>query len=330
MQNPFSMFAEDYEASVIFGSQSTRSEQSGHMGRPKPANIRDYQPSQHSTDLEREEAWACQRFPLLEGRHHEQTNPDLRIRGTYPPRDFDRTSGNTQHLFMPASKNPAVRAAPTSATKYIPHEAYKAADCGNDSSIRVIAREVPTHGIDKRTAMEENRIRDAASREASDKAEAGFIEHSSGQRIFTEAVIVKALRAQYPGNLITTVPIRSSNLINYAAAGHASCSPISTTDGADPARKASGISPGMNQHVYLPPLRRLHGEQGAVLEKVVFGRYKYEWRGSAFIVYVVEGVDQFMGIVPLQYVIGGTREEVDSLILEAGTWGNELHEEIWV
>jgi len=178
--------------------------------------------------------------------------------------------------------------------------------------------------------MADKRISEAASRQGSDKAEAGFIEHSSGQRVFTEAVIIKALREQYPDSLITTVPVRSCSLLAYAAAGHASFSPISTTDKSDSIHKASGTVPGMGQHIYVPPLRRLHGEAGAVLEQVTFGRYKYEWKGSEFIVYFVEGDDMFRGIVPLQYVIGGTREEVDALILEAGSWANELHGEVWV
>jgi len=178
--------------------------------------------------------------------------------------------------------------------------------------------------------MAERRVSDAAARGSGDKAEAGFLEHSSGQRVFTEAVIVKALREQYPDSLITTVPLRSCSLLSYAAAGHASFSPISTTDKSDSVHEASGVVPGMHQHIYVPPLRRLHGEAGAVLEKVIFGRYKYEWKGSEFIVYFVDGRDEFMGVIPLQYVIGGTREEVDALILEAGNWANELHGEIWV
>ncbi len=53
-----------------------------------------------------------------------------------------------------------------------------------------------------------------------------YFEHSSAPRVNTDAVIVEALRADYPELHITVVPQQGNNLFAYASAGHASLAAI--------------------------------------------------------------------------------------------------------
>lgn len=346
MQNRYSMFGEDYE------TRDSALPELFAQGLKHPTMSAS---QRQSTEHEMEEAWACQRFPLLENHYVEQRKLREGIPYSRLPRHPDTTTaiscdyaheedlqshyGNRRiHNFMPAGheeaqafwetvSNPVRRTTLQTTTPEYPTAFPVRTKAANESRGGKQAH----HDTDVTRLLQATANKRATGdHEASDKAEADFFEQSSGKRVCTEAVIVKALREQYPDNLITTVPARSCNLLAYAAAGHASASPMSNMDDANSVHKAAGTIPGMNQHTYVPPLRRLHGETGAVLEQVTFGRYKYQWKGSVFIVYFVDGGDSFRGIVPLQYIVGGTKEGVNALILEAGIWANDLHGEIWV
>lgn len=155
-----------------------------------------------------------------------------------------------------------------------------------------------------------------------DTTQADFLRHCSGQRVNTDAVITGTLRKRYPHKLITVVPanfVAACDLLAYAASGHASASSL---DEDDP----------MTWHEYVPPARRFDGSEGAVAEKIIFGKFKYAYGKHDLLLYVVDARDGpvFSPHLQMQYVVGGTEDVVQDLILKAGAWAGELHKQIWV
>jgi len=162
-----------------------------------------------------------------------------------------------------------------------------------------------------------------------DKARAEFLHHNSAQVVRTDAVIFQALHTQYPHKLITTIPVTSANLLEYATAGHAEAN--SVPNDLEHGGGGTAWDGQMAWKQYSPPARRLDNEEGGIFEKVIFGKYAYEWKGYDMIVYVVEVREAPNNYSPpLQYLVGGSDEVVNELIKEAGAWGLALHNQIWV
>jgi len=162
-----------------------------------------------------------------------------------------------------------------------------------------------------------------------DKARAEFLHHNSAQVVRTDAVIFQALHTQYPDKLITTIPVTSANLLEYATAGHAEANSVPNDLEHSGGRTAWDGQMAWKQ--YSPPARRLDNEEGGIFEKVIFGKYAYQWKGDDMIVYVVEVREAPNNYSPpLQYLVGGSNEVVNELIMEAGAWGLALHNQIWV
>ena len=151
-----------------------------------------------------------------------------------------------------------------------------------------------------------------------------FFKHSDGKRVNTDAVIAKALKSQYPNLELVIVPDATVQLLSYAAAGHASYTVI------DDAGK--GLPSSVTWKLYMPPARRIDGSGGALLESVSFGKFLYKWGEEEFILYVVNGRDGTSAYPTIinNYVLATDTHKVDSLVLAAGKWANELHEEVWV
>lgn len=101
-----------------------------------------------------------------------------------------------------------------------------------------------------------------------------FYEHSSANRINTEAVIADAVRAEYPQLHLTVVPQFNCNLLGYAAAGHAGLAPIDKEQDR------------LNWRLYLPPAKRLYGS-GGLADDIKLGKYLLDWKGKEYIIYVV-------------------------------------------
>ncbi|KAI1859518.1 uncharacterized protein JN550_012036 [Neoarthrinium moseri] len=151
-----------------------------------------------------------------------------------------------------------------------------------------------------------------------------FFDHSRGIRVNTDAVVSAALTAQYPSLELVVAPAQNCNLIAYARAGYASY---------DAVEDGSGSLPGSLQwDLYIPPTRRLDGALGGLGERTLFGKYIYKWKGSDFIVYYIEGRDGEMSYpaVDNYYIMTTAKAKAQQLILEAGRWSADLHEEIWV
>ncbi|KAL2158705.1 hypothetical protein VTH06DRAFT_4187 [Thermothelomyces fergusii] len=171
-----------------------------------------------------------------------------------------------------------------------------------------------------------------------------FFSHSSGKRVNTDATIATALRSQYPGLELVVAPAWNVDLLGYAAAGHASVVAIGD-DGATPApADGSGEEEQREHHhkkllpsslvwkEYQAPSRRIDGSPGALVQDVLFGKFLYTWRGTDFILYLVDGRDG-TGAYPAvrnNYILTADPARADALVLAAGQWGNELHEQVWV
>lgn len=152
-----------------------------------------------------------------------------------------------------------------------------------------------------------------------------FFHHSSARRTNTDSVIAKALRQQYPNLSLSIAPAGSCNLTGYAASGHAQSAPLHDSDD-------DHVPASLSWTVYLPPARRMDGGLGFVAKDTHFEKYLYQWKDHDFIVYLVDGRDggQSYPTVVNYYVLSTSEELATQLILAAGRWTSDLHEEIWV
>lgn len=146
-----------------------------------------------------------------------------------------------------------------------------------------------------------------------------YFDHASADRVNTDVVIVESIRAEYPELHLTVVPKTSCDVLGFAAAGHAGVSPL------------GNIKDRLSWRIYVPPASRLNGK-GYTGDQVKFGKYLVDWRNKEYIVYVAEGRDggSAYPVVTNQYILSPSVEASNTLVLEAGSWGNTLHNEIWV
>ncbi|UKZ86844.1 uncharacterized protein TrAFT101_002668 [Trichoderma asperellum] len=152
-----------------------------------------------------------------------------------------------------------------------------------------------------------------------------FFHHSGARRTNTDTVIAKALRQQYPNLSLSIAPAASCNLTAYAASGHAQSTPLTDNDD-------HHVPASLSWKVYLPPARRMDGGLGVVAKDTQFEKYLYQWKDHDFIVYLVNGRDggqSYPNVVNF-YVLSTSEELATQLILAAGQWSSDLHEEIWV
>ncbi|KAK7908777.1 ATPase [Apiospora marii] len=156
-----------------------------------------------------------------------------------------------------------------------------------------------------------------------------FFEHTDGHRVNTDAFISRSLKEHYPNLELVVTPAYSCELLAYARAGLATCEPVEEDASG---RKSRYLPSSLQWDVYLPPARRLDGALGGLAEQVLFGKYLYRWRGHEFLVYLVDGRDGSMAYPSVRnyYVLTTSRPQAQQLLLEAGRWGADLHDEIWV
>lgn len=152
--------------------------------------------------------------------------------------------------------------------------------------------------------------------------------HNSGLRIQTDTTIQAALISQYPShNLIST----TCDLIKYAHAGHA----IATLN--------EESHPTLRSWAFEASSRQPSDSTaaGRLMEAISFGRYDYSWKDHKFQVFVVDGQNSPMGqcdrrcYVLSQSAMEGEKdhmatEVMEALILAAGLWSEQIHEQVWV
>lgn len=158
-----------------------------------------------------------------------------------------------------------------------------------------------------------------------DMAALSYFDHSTGKRVNTDAVLVEALRTQYPNLDLVIAPEGKLNLLAYAAAGYAKATPIDT-------HEDEVYGPGIHWRSYMPPARRLDSAAGFMAERVLFGKYMYKWKDQEAILYIADGRDgtAYFPSVVNHYILTNATHKVDDLITEATKWTIELHNEVWV
>jgi transitional endoplasmic reticulum ATPase len=154
-----------------------------------------------------------------------------------------------------------------------------------------------------------------------DAIAAEFFDHSTAKRVNTDALLIQAIKEQYPNKHVTIAPEFGCDLLGYAAAGHALAMPVPDTDD----------SLLLKWRSYVPPSKRLDGGIGGLVDKIIFGKYQYAWKDQEFVLYLIDGRDGTMAypITRNNYIIGD-EAAVNDLILEVGKFSSTLHDEIWV
>lgn len=161
--------------------------------------------------------------------------------------------------------------------------------------------------------------------QAPDSTTKRYLDHSDAPRINTDVVITKALKQQYPAlDLVVTPRSYGCDLLGFAASGLATATPIATDNGPLPS--------SLQWTVYIPPARRSESAKGYIGDYVIFGKYLYKWNNEEFIVYIADGRDgnEAYPMIVNHYILGTDKQKIDELILTAGAWASDLHDEILV
>ncbi|OCK87812.1 P-loop containing nucleoside triphosphate hydrolase protein [Cenococcum geophilum 1.58] len=178
-------------------------------------------------------------------------------------------------------------------------------------------------GATKEIALQSDEARKAAFEE--------FKQHCSGQRTSTTLSVIEGLRKTHPDHHVTAVLRTSCSLLEYAAAGKATATFDGNGEGFDVLRGWKSVGEGLE--------KRDH--PGRLQDSVNFGRYAYTWEGREFVVYEVEWTELLRPPTQLYCVLAARTganvaagdshcADTDALLLAAGKWTSQLHDEIYV
>ncbi|EHA57795.1 ATP-dependent Zn protease [Pyricularia oryzae 70-15] len=154
-----------------------------------------------------------------------------------------------------------------------------------------------------------------------------FFDHSSAARVSTDTVVAKSIREAYPQLELIIVPAQTTNLFTYAQAGNAKLTPIQD--------EANELLPSsLSWEIYVAPGKRIDGSRGGLVQRPLFGKYAYTWQDTEFILYYVEGRDGQSAYPTTNnfYLLASPadRGKAQSLLVAAGFWSQELHDEVLV
>lgn len=166
-----------------------------------------------------------------------------------------------------------------------------------------------------------------------------FQTNSTGPRVNTDPLIAAALRKAHPDFHLTITATYNSKLLGFAAAGHAdvisSSAPEESTASADDGAATSSkeqrqpVPTDLKWRHYSPPARRSSRSDGTLVDMIKFGCFIYTWSNTNYILYNVVGghnaYDQEM-----TYLLGTSAEANDALLLAAGKYFSEPHNEVLV
>ena len=160
----------------------------------------------------------------------------------------------------------------------------------------------------------------------SDSPFGDFEAHSSGTRVASLVALSTSLRARHPNLTLAITQIPQCNLLGFASAGLASA--------------VSDPRESLTLPFYVPPARKLNGEQGFLAGRIIFAKYAYRWDGHDFVVYIAEGYTEGAYGLPLyacilceptaQETAASASASTEALITAASRWSLELHGEVWV
>jgi transitional endoplasmic reticulum ATPase len=153
-----------------------------------------------------------------------------------------------------------------------------------------------------------------------------FKHHCNGHRVETQLSVLELLRTHHPSFHVTCTWPSTCDLLGYAAAGHATAI-LDCDDSLDLVR------------FYNEPGPRLEKKPAVLKNLVRFGRWKYTWERSDYLIYELVINEPMRGPTKLFYVLSplaagvlkdGHLSTTDNLLLAVGAWSTELHEEVYV
>jgi transitional endoplasmic reticulum ATPase len=171
----------------------------------------------------------------------------------------------------------------------------------------------------------------SATLEHSNAVFENFKQHRRGTRIDTKTTVLDLLKETYPTYHVTETSETQVALFDYADANKATLTLDADSESFSAARRWKSVG------------ERIEKKQnpGKLDDDYRFARFQYIWEDHEFIVYFVVYKDMLDAQQRLFYIlhprapdssniIEGQCTETDALVLAAGKWTAELHEEIWV
>ncbi|KAF2735716.1 proteasome-activating nucleotidase [Polyplosphaeria fusca] len=156
-----------------------------------------------------------------------------------------------------------------------------------------------------------------------------FKEHCFGKRIDTKTTALNLLRKAYPDHHVTETSEAKASLIEFSEAGKAVVELKSEPESFNATREWKPVGERIE--------KKLH--PGKLTDDFRFAGFKYVWEEKEYLVYNVAWKDfldppqhMFYVLYPRQEanIVSGHCTETDELLLVAGKWTSQLHEEIWV
>jgi len=158
-----------------------------------------------------------------------------------------------------------------------------------------------------------------------------FLGHCRGTRIDTKTRALDLLKATYSSYHVTEVNESLVALFEYAAAEKATLTLDSDSESFNATRRWHSVGERIE--------KKLH--PGKLDDEYRFARFQYIWEDHEFLVYFLTYKDVFEATQRIFFIlhprapessniVEGHCTETDALILAAGKWTAQLHEEIWV
>jgi transitional endoplasmic reticulum ATPase len=145
-------------------------------------------------------------------------------------------------------------------------------------------------------------------------------------------VYLNTIRKHYPNHYVVAVdPEANAEFMDFAEAGFAKATLDTEDDHIDKQRKFKAPRGG-----------RVYHQKGVLVDRVFFGKYKYEWKDNEFVLYHTTFKDFYNRDHEWNFVCyprafseasetgAADCPEIDALLLELGNWSSIPHKDIYV
>ncbi|KAH6642948.1 proteasome-activating nucleotidase [Boeremia exigua] len=169
----------------------------------------------------------------------------------------------------------------------------------------------------------------AATHEYSASIFDDFKSHCDAKRVDTKTTILNLLRNAYENFHVTEVDAKTIALFDFAATDQALLNLDSDDEQFNATRHWRAVGEGIE--------KKMH--PGKATDDFRFARFQYIWEDKEFIVYYATWQEMLASPTKIFYILhprseshiaDGHCQETDALILAAGKWTSQLHEEIFV
>ena len=205
----------------------------------------------------------------------------------------------------------------------VPHPPFPLPSQSRSSSNPLQTRRLTPQDINNRMTAGSPAIRTSAppaqQRASSNGVSREYFKNATAKRINTDALLVDAIREEYPNLHLSVTPTFYCKVQDWAAAGHATLVPIDKE------------KDQLRWRGYVRPYSKIEGD-GHLQEQVLFGKFLLNWQGKEYVVYIADtrdGTDCFCSQT-MQYILSPSIDSSNKLLTECGIWSMQLHDEIWV